>query len=187
MGRWSPPCSSIVHLHSRQSLLSQIVFHNYSAPSSSWSSSSSSLSHFYVESIWDDSRLRAARSYTSTPDSPFSLRSSFTRSAHLFFGLPLLPLPCTSMPIILFPTCSSSLLIACPYHRIMRSWTVFEISPTAVSSHRHPYLHSFFLFLLIAFRLPPMRSRALIIWMMNSRCNAYCNDEMALTMRTELF
>ena len=40
--------------------------------------SSSSLSHFYVGSMWDDSRLHAARSYTS-PDSPFSLRSSFTR------------------------------------------------------------------------------------------------------------
>ena len=38
---------------------------------------SSSLSHFYVGSIWHDSRLHAARSYTS-PDSPFSLRSSFT-------------------------------------------------------------------------------------------------------------
>ena len=79
--------------------------------------------------MWDDSRLRAARSYTS-PDSPFSLRSSFTQSAHLFFGLPLL-LPCTSIPITLFPT-HSSLLITCPYHRILRSWTFFEISPTFV-------------------------------------------------------
>ena len=60
--------------------------------------SSSSLSHFYVWSIWDDSRLHAARSYASSPDSPYSLRSSFTRSAHLFFGLPLLLLPCTSIP-----------------------------------------------------------------------------------------
>ena len=40
--------------------------------------SSSSLSHFYVGSMWDDSRLHAARSYTSSPDSPSSLRSSFT-------------------------------------------------------------------------------------------------------------
>ena len=90
------------------------------------SSSSSSLSHFYVGSIRDDSLLHAARSYTS-PDSPFSLTSSFTHSAHLFFGLPLLLLPCTSIPITLFPTYSSSLLITCPYHRILRSWTFFEI------------------------------------------------------------
>ena len=99
------------------------------APSSS--SSSSSLSHFYVGSMWDDSRLRAARSYTSSPDSPFSLRTSFTQSAHLFFGLPLLPLPCTSTPIALFPT-YSSLLVTRPYRRIPRSWTFFEISPTFV-------------------------------------------------------
>ena len=80
--------------------------------------------------MWDDSRLHAARSYTS-PDSPFSLRSSFTQSAHLFFGLPLL-LPCTSIPITLFPTYSSSLLVTRPYRRIPRSWTFFEISPTFV-------------------------------------------------------
>ena len=91
---------------------------------------SSSLSHFYVGSIWDDSRLHAARSNTS-PDSPFSLRSSFTQSAHLFFGHPLL-LPCTSVPITLFPTYSSSLLITCPYHCILHSWTFFEITPTFV-------------------------------------------------------
>ena len=96
------------------------------------SSSSSSLCHFYVGSIWDDSRLHAARSYTSSPDSLFSLRSSFTQSAHLFFGLPLFLLPCTSMPIILFPRYSSSLLITWPYHCILRSWTVFEIYPTFV-------------------------------------------------------
>ena len=91
--------------------------------------SSSSLSHFYVGSIWDNSRLHAARSYTS-PDSPFSLRSSFTQSAHLFFGLPLL-LPCTSIPITYFLT-YSSLIITFPYHHILRSWTFFEISPTFV-------------------------------------------------------
>ena len=137
-------------------------------------SSSVFLSWIIVGSMWDDSRLHAARSYTSspdspfslrssftqsahlffiyipllcgvdtrygtivasmqlgrTPDSPFSLRSSFTQSAHLFFGLPLL-LPCTSMPITLFPA-YSSLLITCPYHRILCSWTFFEISPTFV-------------------------------------------------------
>ena len=80
------------------------------------SSTSSSLSHFYVGSMWDDGRPRAARSYTSSPDSPFSLRSSFTRSAHLFFGLPLLPLPCTSVPIAIFPTYYSSLLASKSYY-----------------------------------------------------------------------
>ena len=53
--------------------------------------SSSPLSHFYVGSMWDDSRLHAARSYTSSPDSPFSLRSSFTHRP------PLLHLYPTSM------------------------------------------------------------------------------------------
>ena len=87
---------------------------------------SSSLSHFYEGSMWDDSHLHAARSYTSSPDSPFSLRSSSTQSAHLFFGLPLLLLHCTSIAIALFPTYSSS------YHRSLRSWTFSEISPTFV-------------------------------------------------------
>ena len=50
----------------------------------------------------------------------------------LLFGLPLLLLPCTSIPITLFPTYSSSLIITCPYHRILRSWAFFEISPTFV-------------------------------------------------------
>ena len=114
-GSWSYECCCILRCSQRRT-----------TPSSSLS-----LSHFYVGSIWDDSRLHATRSYTS-PDSPFSLRSSFTQSARLFFGLPLLQLPCTSIPITLFPTYSSSLLITCPYHRILRSWTFFEISPTSV-------------------------------------------------------
>ena len=91
--------------------------------------SNTPFTFFYVGSIWDDSRLHAARSYTSSPDGPFSLRSSFTQSAHLFFSPPLL-LPCTSISITLLPTYSSSLLTTCPYHRILRSWTFFEISPT---------------------------------------------------------
>ena len=35
---------------------------------------------FYVGLIWDDSRLRAARSYTSSPDSPFSLSDRLSHS-----------------------------------------------------------------------------------------------------------
>ena len=84
----------------------------------------SSLYHFHVGSIWDDSRLHAARSYTSSHDSPFSLRSSFTQSSspaslHLYAHHPL--------PYVGY---SSSLLVTCPYHRILRSWTFFAISPT---------------------------------------------------------
>ena len=37
------------------------------------SSSPSSYSHFYVESMYDDIRLHVAQSYTSSADSPFSL------------------------------------------------------------------------------------------------------------------
>ena len=83
----------------------------------------------YIPLLCGDSRLHAARSYTSWQ----SLLSQivFRTVRHLFFGLPLL-LPCTSILIALFPTYSSSLLITCPYHRILRSWTFFEISPTFV-------------------------------------------------------
>ena len=42
------------------------------------SSSPSSYSHFYMESMYDNIRLHVARSYTSSADSPFSLISSFT-------------------------------------------------------------------------------------------------------------
>ena len=38
--------------------------------------------------MYDDIRLHVARSYTSSPDSPFSLISSFTLSNHLLLGVP---------------------------------------------------------------------------------------------------
>ena len=66
--------------------------------------SSSSYSHFYVGSMYDDVRLHVARSYTSSADSPFSLISSFTLSNHLLLGLPLFLLPCTFISIALLPT-----------------------------------------------------------------------------------
>ena len=95
-------------------LFTCFLFYVYNSSSSySSSSSSSSLSHFYMGSMWDDSHLHAARSYTSSPGSPFSLRS-FSQSALLFFCLPLLLLLCTSIRITLFPTHSSSLLFTCP-------------------------------------------------------------------------
>ena len=68
------------------------------------SSSPSSYSNFYVESMYDDIRLHVARSYTSSADSPFSLMSSFTLSNHLLLGLPLFLLPCTFITIALLPT-----------------------------------------------------------------------------------
>ena len=39
---------------------------------------------------WSGYGWYAARSYTFSPDSPFSLRSSFTQFAHLFSRLPLI-------------------------------------------------------------------------------------------------
>ena len=48
--------------------------------------------------------LHPARLCVSSPDSPFSLKSSVTLSIHLHFGLPFLLLPSTSTVITLFPT-----------------------------------------------------------------------------------
>ena len=93
---------------------------------------SSSYSHFYVGSMYDDIRLHVARSYTSSADSPFSLMSSFTLSNHLLLGLPLFLLPCTFITIVLLPTQCSSLRITCPYHFNLLSCTFFVISPTFV-------------------------------------------------------
>ena len=50
--------------------------------SNNTSSSSSSLFHFYVRSIWDDSSLHAARSYTSFPGSPFSLTNNTSATSN---------------------------------------------------------------------------------------------------------
>ena len=57
------------------------------------SSSSSSYSHFYMGSMYDDIRLHVAWSHTSSADSPFSFISSLTLSNHfrLVFSLVLLP------------------------------------------------------------------------------------------------
>ena len=68
------------------------------------SSSCSSYSHFDVGSMYDDIRLRVARSYTSSADSPFSLISPLTLSYHLLLGLPLFRLLCTLNSITILPT-----------------------------------------------------------------------------------
>ena len=99
-------------------------YYNYSS-STSTSSSPSSYSHFYVGSMYDDIRLQVARSFTSSPDSPFSLVPSFTLSNHLLLGLPLFLLPCTYISIALLPMYWSSFLITCPYHFNLLSWTLF--------------------------------------------------------------
>ena len=99
---------------------------------SSSSSSPSSYSHFYVGSMYDDIRLHVARLYTSSADSSFSLISSFTLTNHLLLGLPLFLLPCTFITIALLPTQCSSLLITCPYHFDLLSWTFFVIPYTFV-------------------------------------------------------
>ena len=77
-------------------------------------------------------RLRVARSYTSSADSPFSLMSSFTLSNHLLLGLPIFLLPCTYITIALLPTQCSSLRITSPYHFNLLSCTFFVIPPTFV-------------------------------------------------------
>ena len=91
--------------------------------------SSSSYSHFYVGSMYDDIRLHVAWSYTSSLDSPFSLISPLTLFNHLLLGLPLLLLhPCTSISITLLPTLDCSYL----HHFILLFWPFHQISPTFV-------------------------------------------------------
>ena len=58
----------------------------------------------------------------------------FTLSIHLYFGLPFLLLPSTSILINLFPTYSSSLLVTRPYHLNLLSGTFLDNSPTSVLS-----------------------------------------------------
>ena len=67
------------------------------------SSSSSSYSNFYVGSMYDDIRLHVVRSYTSSPDSPFSLISTLTLFNHLLLDLPLFLIHCTTITIALLP------------------------------------------------------------------------------------
>ena len=71
------------------------------------------------------STLHAARSYTSSADSPFSFISPFTLSNHILLGLPLFRIHYTFITIAL-------LLITCPYHFNLLSCTLFVFSPTFV-------------------------------------------------------
>ena len=95
------------------------------------SSSTTSLSYFYVGSVYDDICLHVARSYTSSDDSPFSLIYSFTLSNHFLLGLPLFILPVLSFPLHFFLR-SDPLLITCPCLLNLLSWTFFAIYPTFV-------------------------------------------------------
>ena len=89
-------------------------------------SSRSSLSHFYVWSRCGTTVASVQLGRTPTVPS-LSDRLSHGPPTSSSVRSPLL-LPCTSILIALFPMYSSSLLITCPYHRILRSWTSFEIS-----------------------------------------------------------
>ena len=98
----------------------------------------SSYSHFHMRYIYDDIRLHVARSYTSSPDSPFSLISSLTLSNHLLLGSLDFPL---YMYFHLHCCAPLALLITCPYHFNLLSWTFFMISPTFIVPHSFiPYL-----------------------------------------------
>ena len=74
------------------------------------------FSRVYVESMYLTSCLRTAQLCVCSPDSPFSLMSSFTLSIHLRFDLPFLLFPSTSILITPFPTYSASLLVIRQYH-----------------------------------------------------------------------
>ena len=88
--------------------------------------------------MYDDVRLHLTRSYTSSADSPFSLISSFTLSTistYLLHTLFLLPCTFISIAPILHRPSAHSLLITCPCHFYLLSWTSFAISPTFVGHH----------------------------------------------------
>ena len=94
----------------------------------------SSSSYIYIPTfMWGRctmryaSSLHVARSYTSSSGSPFSLIPSLTLSMHLLLGLPLFLLPCTFISIALLPTQCSFLLIRCPCHFNLLSWTLFVL------------------------------------------------------------
>ena len=70
--------------------------------------------------------LHVARICVCSPDSPFSLKSTFVLSAHFRFSLPFL-LPSTSILVTLFSTYSSSLLMT-----NLLSCIFLDISPTFV-------------------------------------------------------
>ena len=90
------------------------------------------FSHFYVRSLCLMRRLHLARSCASAPDNSLSDKSFLMLSNQLLFGLHLLLFSGTSIPITLFPTCSSSVLNTCPYHFNVLSCTFLDISPTFV-------------------------------------------------------
>ena len=95
--------------------------------------SSSSLSHFYVGSIWDDSRFHAARSYTSSPNSPFSLSQIVfhtVRPPLLRSSSPSASLHFYTLHPLSYELLNSSHHMPVPSHP--GSWIFFEISPTFV-------------------------------------------------------
>ena len=100
---------------------------------SSQETSSSSHSHFCMESIFDDIHQHVAWSYTSSAASRFSLISSFTLSNHLLLGIPLLS-PVLSFPLPSFLRCAPLFASHAHTHSTFVSYTFFAISPTFVIS-----------------------------------------------------
>ena len=91
--------------------------HDYSLRESS--SSSSSFSHFYVGSMFDDTRLYVAWPYTSSPASPSSLISSLTWSNHLLLGVPLFLVPYFHFHQ---PRHGSNLMYTCAQIHLISGW-----------------------------------------------------------------
>ena len=111
---------------------------------------------FMSGSMYDDIHLRVARSHSSSANSTVSLISSFTLSNLLLLGLHLFLLPRTFIFIALLPTYCSSLLITCPYHFKLLSWTSFLTSHTFVV----PLILSF---LILSGFVPPHIHRSILV------------------------
>ena len=106
-------------------------------------------------------------------DSPFSLKSTFTLSIHLRFGLPLL-LPFTSILITLFPTYSSSLLMTCQFRLNLLSCNFLDVFPTFDA----PLITSFLI--LSIFVTPRIDLNIFISAMSNVSCTLFASHVSAL-------
>ena len=113
--------------------------------------------------------------------------SSLTLSNHLHLGLPLFLLPCTFISIALLPTYYSSLLITCPHHFNLLSWTLFAIPPTFIvplilsilmqlRNSANPSLHSHFCdlqFIFLCFLQCPCLCPFNVVYVSTPYCTCY--------------
>ena len=111
---------------------------------------------FVWGSVYDDICLHSARSYTSSPDSHFSLISCLTLFNNLLLGLPLLLLPCTPAPTTLLnsalfashPRTTSTVHLCWSYHCPVLLPLDIHVHFSAAQHSRHfhsvlpPTLHS---------------------------------------------